>query len=259
MAISLPAPHMPQPWYREPWPWYLMAGPATVIVAGAFTTWLAISTSDGLVADDYYKRGLAINSVLKREEAAARRGISADVQRGNGELVVRLSNAQPEALFVTLAHATRAGYDVRLRLARGADGVANIAMVSAAGARAIVHSDDPSGSQRLNQDAAKAFLKWVHQEANYRKFFESQKGFATPCTEMWEKDKLWDVDPVMAPFKVAARLGQTPGFAGLPNQKAAEVLSKYIVTDMYAKAVQGMPAEEAVKWAEGEMKKIYST
>ncbi len=37
------------------------------------------------------------------------------------------------------------------------DGVkTNIALVNAAGARAIVHSDDPSGSQRLNQEAAKA-------------------------------------------------------------------------------------------------------
>ncbi len=32
---------------------------------------------------------------------------------------------------------------------------ANLALVHAAGARAIVHSDDPIGSQRLNQDAAK--------------------------------------------------------------------------------------------------------
>jgi imidazolonepropionase-like amidohydrolase len=37
------------------------------------------------------------------------------------------------------------------------DGIrANIALVHAAGARAVVHSDDPSGSQRLNQEAAKA-------------------------------------------------------------------------------------------------------
>src|SRR5437762_812835 len=36
------------------------------------------------------------------------------------------------------------------------DGVkGNLAMVHAAGARAIVHSDDPIGTQRLNQDAAK--------------------------------------------------------------------------------------------------------
>ena len=109
-----------------------------------------------------------------------------------------------------------------------------------------------------NQDAAKEFLKWIHAEKNYEKWFVSQKGFATPPTVKWEEHKLWDEDPVMAPFKVAAKLGQAPGFAGLPNQKAAEALSKYIITDMYAKAVQGMPAEEAVKWAEGELKKIYS-
>jgi imidazolonepropionase-like amidohydrolase len=37
------------------------------------------------------------------------------------------------------------------------DGVkGNIALVHNAGARAVVHSDDPSGSQRLNQEAAKA-------------------------------------------------------------------------------------------------------
>jgi imidazolonepropionase-like amidohydrolase len=33
---------------------------------------------------------------------------------------------------------------------------ANLAMIQAAGGKAIVHSDDPSGSQRLNQEAAKA-------------------------------------------------------------------------------------------------------
>jgi multiple sugar transport system substrate-binding protein len=109
-----------------------------------------------------------------------------------------------------------------------------------------------------NQAAAKEFLKWIHTEKNYEKWFASQKGYSTPCTAKWESNPLWDQDPVMAPFKIAAKLGQAPGYAGLPNGKAAEVLSKYIITDMYAKAVQGMAPEEAVKWAEGELKKIYS-
>jgi multiple sugar transport system substrate-binding protein len=109
-----------------------------------------------------------------------------------------------------------------------------------------------------NQDAAKEFLKWIHAEKNFEKWFISQKGYSTPCTAKWEEHPLWAQDPVMAPFKVAARLGQAPGFAGLPNEKAAEALSKYIVTDVYAKAVQGMPPEEAVKWAEEELKKIYA-
>jgi multiple sugar transport system substrate-binding protein len=69
---------------------------------------------------------------------------------------------------------------------------------------------------------------------------------------------MWDEDPVMAPFKIAARLGLSPGYAGPPNRKAAEVLTKYIITDMYAKAVQGSTPQEAVKWAAGELTKIYS-
>ena len=41
-----------------------------MIVAGVYTTVLAFTSSDGLVADDYYKQGLAINKTLKREERA---------------------------------------------------------------------------------------------------------------------------------------------------------------------------------------------
>jgi multiple sugar transport system substrate-binding protein len=47
------------------------------------------------------------------------------------------------------------------------------------------------------------------------------------------------------------------GYAGPASAKATEVYSKYIITDMYAKAVQGMPPEDAVRWAEGELKKAY--
>jgi len=31
------------------------------------------------------------------------------------------------------------------------------------------------------------------------------------------------------------------------------------ITDMFAKAVQGMKPEDAVKWAEGELKKVYES
>jgi multiple sugar transport system substrate-binding protein len=112
-------------------------------------------------------------------------------------------------------------------------------------------------SYSKNQKAAKEFLKWAHSKPVYEKWFISQKGFATPTTPEWEKHKVWDEDPVMAPYKVAGKLGLTPGYAGPSGKKAGEALSKYIIVDMYAKAVQGMPAEEAVKWAEAELKKVY--
>jgi multiple sugar transport system substrate-binding protein len=109
-----------------------------------------------------------------------------------------------------------------------------------------------------NQKAAKDFLTWIHTPANYEKWFVSQKGYSTPPTAVWEKHKMWDADPVMAPFKIAAKLGLSPGYAGPPNRKSAEVLTKYVITDMYAKAVQGMSAEEAVKWATEEVRKVYT-
>ena len=39
------------PWYKERWPWLLMAGPAIVIVAGFITAWLAI-VSNGVPRAD---------------------------------------------------------------------------------------------------------------------------------------------------------------------------------------------------------------
>ena len=49
------------------------------------------------------------------------------------------------------------------------------------------------------------------------------------------------------------------GYAGQPNQKAAEAWNKFIVTVMYARACGGqMKPEEAVKWAAGELGKIYT-
>ena len=60
---------------------------------------------------------------------------------------------------------------------------------------------------------------------------------------------MWNMDPVMTPFQNVPGAGRLPGYAGPPDQKAAEVLTKYIIIDMYAKAVQGMAAEDAVKWA----------
>ena len=112
------------PWYREPWPWYLMLGPALVVVAGLYLLWLSIVTSDGLVADDYYKQGLAINALLEREQRSEALGLGADVDlAADGRVRVVLDgDAHPAALRLRLAHPTRAGLDRAATLERGTDG-----------------------------------------------------------------------------------------------------------------------------------------
>jgi hypothetical protein len=142
------------PWYREPWPWLLMAGPAAVIVAGAATIWIAVASADGLVAEDYYRQGLAINKVLAREEAARERGISAEVVLESGKLEVVLKGEKPEALFAHLAHATRAGHDLRVRLAPAGQGVYQAELPPLPAGRWRVVIEDPRSTWRIAKEAS---------------------------------------------------------------------------------------------------------
>jgi multiple sugar transport system substrate-binding protein len=109
-----------------------------------------------------------------------------------------------------------------------------------------------------NQKAAKEFLRWITSKEIYEKWFDSQQGYSVGATTIWENNPLWKTDPVMLPFRAAARAGRFPGYAGPADRNAAEGLSKYLITDMYAKALQGIRADEAVKWAAGEFKKIHA-
>ena len=104
------------PWYRHRWPWFLMAGPGLVVVASFVTLWLAIVSSDGLVTEDYYQQGLAINRTLALSERAKLLGLEARLRLTLNNISVRLSAstpgfAAPSKLRVTISHPTRAGLD----------------------------------------------------------------------------------------------------------------------------------------------------
>ncbi|HKO88650.1 MAG TPA: FixH family protein [Burkholderiales bacterium] len=106
------------PWYRDRWPWLIMSVPALSAVLGIVMLMLAIDSYDGLVAEDYYKQGLAINETLDKEAQAKRLGLSADLRIAEGTVQVILHGIQtnPGALKLRLAHPTRSGEDVTLRL-----------------------------------------------------------------------------------------------------------------------------------------------
>ena len=108
-----------KPWYREPWPWFLMSLPATAVIAGLTTLWLAARSADGLVVGDYYKAGLAINQTVARDNAARALGLTATFKAEDGALSLALNGrlqTYPEQLTLTLAHPTHQGMDHVLTL-----------------------------------------------------------------------------------------------------------------------------------------------
>ena len=114
----------PKPWYKEPWPWLLMSGPAIVVVAAFVTLWLAASNSSDLVSDDYYKDGKHIDLDIKRDTAAIERGINAQVLISPDGSAVRVylsgrfENSVPVKL--TLMHPAKKEFDQSIVLQKSA-------------------------------------------------------------------------------------------------------------------------------------------
>ena len=98
----------------------------------------------------------------------------------------------------------------------------------------------------------------AQKKENFEKWFVTAEGYSVGATTAWEKHAMWDkLDKPLQVFRTAARKTRIFGYAGPSTAKSTEAFTKYIVTDMYAKAVQGMGAEDAVKWAGEELRKIY--
>lgn len=143
-----------KPWYKQRWPWLLMIGPIGVVLAGIVTTWLAVVSNDGLVTDDYYKQGLAVNQTLERDHHAGSLGLQADVMRAgqNIRLLIRANDgvALPASLELKLAHPTRAGQDQTISMQAEAQGFYNGKLSGELAGRWLVSIEDPNGKWRLH-------------------------------------------------------------------------------------------------------------
>jgi hypothetical protein len=147
MTATTVAKQSPTPWYREPWPWFLMAGPFIVIIAGFTTAWLAVSSSDGLVAEDYYKQGLAVGETLSRSRKAEELGLAVGLSLTSDSIRIRLSARQadmtpPSGLIMTMSHPTRAGLDQKIALKHSVDAYTGDFQLPASGHWLVVVEDD---------------------------------------------------------------------------------------------------------------------
>ena len=123
-ASSFPAEPKVRRWYREPWPWLLMSGPFVAVVASLASAWMAVTSDDGVVAQDYYKQGITINQRLARTAPdAGPRGAKITVGE-SGEVRARIEGLAkaPTNVRLTLAHPATAARAEVVILESGADG-----------------------------------------------------------------------------------------------------------------------------------------
>ena len=78
--------------------------------------------------------------------------------------------------------------------------------------------------------------------------------------ERLEQSKMWESLPKpLLPFRTAGKIARALGYEGQPTGRTNEVFAKYVVVNMFSRAVQGTTPEESVKRAEAEMNQIYGS
>lgn len=120
MPHPLP-PEDSQPWYRQFWPWFLIALPATVVVAGLSMVYIANRHADDLVVDEYYKNGLAINRQLEKKQQAQTLGLQAELEiSADTVTVIMVGDVAQNNLLLQLSHPLESDRDFTVPLVRTA-------------------------------------------------------------------------------------------------------------------------------------------
>lgn len=115
------------PWYRYPMVWMIVGIPFSAIIMGVIMIWLAVTTDDGLVADDYYKQGMAINRDLHRDALAQEYALSAVLEMNEADNLIRINlvfdkgslENYPDTLQLKLQFSMHARNDLDLVLNHG--------------------------------------------------------------------------------------------------------------------------------------------
>lgn len=107
------------PWYKQFWLWFMLVPLFILIMASFYLLYMAYTTHDGVVVDNYYRDGKGY--VVRQEEDAFARamGLRSDVQWSDQRLAVNLSGKLtplPEELELLIIFPTNDDFDISVTL-----------------------------------------------------------------------------------------------------------------------------------------------
>ncbi|CAH6892456.1 conserved hypothetical protein [Vibrio chagasii] len=85
---------MVKPWYKQFWPWFLIALPATVVIWTIMTVIVFTQNSVDLVTEDYYKKGKGINVDISKVNIAKELGLSASLNEKGNSVIITLDKGK---------------------------------------------------------------------------------------------------------------------------------------------------------------------
>jgi multiple sugar transport system substrate-binding protein len=108
------------------------------------------------------------------------------------------------------------------------------------------------------RDETMQFVDWVTDLKQSWDWIQVGDGYFVGVLKKFEDSPMWGKDPKMLEFKRVAPTAHTEGFPAKPSKASGEAILKFIIKDMFAKAISGESTDSAVTWAEGQLKEIYA-
>ncbi|KAB0464894.1 MULTISPECIES: FixH family protein [Vibrio] len=116
---------MVKPWYKQFWPWFLIALPATVVIWTIMTVIVFTENSVDLVTEDYYKKGKGINVDISKVNIAKELGLSASINEKGNSVIITLNKGKLDhfpAINAMFVHRTLPDRDFTQLLTADASG-----------------------------------------------------------------------------------------------------------------------------------------
>jgi multiple sugar transport system substrate-binding protein len=107
-------------------------------------------------------------------------------------------------------------------------------------------------------NAAKAFVTFTMEAANYNKWLEGAVAYLTHPLNAYDANPVWTSDPKLTLVRDIAKRTLNAGELGSVGEKAASALADFVILDMYASVCTDRASiKDAIAMAERQLKRIY--
>jgi multiple sugar transport system substrate-binding protein len=105
-----------------------------------------------------------------------------------------------------------------------------------------------------NVDLAKDFVRYLFLKENYDAWIVASNGFNQPPLKHFAEHPIWAENPKLAMLPREAEFAHERGWPAKPSAAIQLIDVNYVLPDMVAKAIHGLPTERAMAWAEDQVK-----
>ena len=143
------------PWYKQFWPWFIIALPLTTIIASVATAIIAFTNADTVVRGNWYEDGLAINQRKDKTMETKKRDIKGqlNINRNTGLITVKLQNVSPLAepsIRLQIIHPTLSKKDINLSMLATGEGEYQSKLAEIPEGNYYIQIEPASGHWQLN-------------------------------------------------------------------------------------------------------------